>query len=73
MEPIPALYPNPCTHVINVPSAWSGKRVLIQSVMGQISGEMDVDSSLLLDLSNLPSGGYYLTIDGKHYRFTLAF
>ena len=73
MEPIPALYPNPSTHVINVPSSWSGKRVLIQSEMGQISGEMDVDSSLLLDLSNLPSGGYYLTIDGKHYRFTLAF
>jgi hypothetical protein len=68
-----AIYPNPSAQIIRVPSQWIGKTVQIQNLMGQVFGEKVVDTSLLLDLGNFPIGGYILTVDGKHYRITLAF
>ena len=73
IEPKLTIYPNPTARVINVPSEWIGKKVSIHTVLGQFFGEIEVDSSMLLDLNYLQIGEYYLSVEGKHYRFTLAF
>ena len=63
------LYPNPTSSIVNIISVekFKGKRVKVLNQSGQVLKSENITSqnSMIIDLSNLPNGFYFIEIDSQ--------
>ncbi len=68
------VFPNPATAHIDViaPPSTLGKRCKLSNQLGQIVSEVAVSTTTSFDVSELPNGLYFLTIDGFNAKVVVA-
>ncbi|OFY33552.1 MAG: hypothetical protein A2W91_10270 [Bacteroidetes bacterium GWF2_38_335] len=65
------IYPNPSSGIIQLNG--NAKAVTISNIFGKVVYNKKSDSSITtIDLQNQPDGIYFLKVDGKSYKITLA-